>query len=379
MGKRKTHEEYTLEVERINPNIEVIGRYAGHSTKILHKNKICKHEFKSAPYCILQGVNCPVCSGHAIGQPPLYENSIWASSHRNFFSQYLSEEQMKTIMPYSNKKISVTCPYCGTIKEIAPHTLLAQGLGCICNDKRTFPNKFVYDVLSQLKIDFKPEYNPLWSNGLRYDIYLLEHNCIIENHGGQHYQECSLTDRTLKEEQENDRYKQKIAYNNGIKHYIILDCSQSTTNHIKHSIMSSDLPYLLGFTENDIDWDHATEYATKGSIKLVSDLYNSGMKVMEISNILHITDKYVYSLLRKAFNMGWSHNLGGNEKIQVYCIELDEVFKSVSQAANKTTACRRGIINILEGTGTYSGKTKNNEKMHWLTLESAIEQGYISS
>lgn len=378
MAKQKTHEKYVSQVQQINPNIEVVERYAGSFAKILHRNKMCNHEWKSTPTCILEGVNCPVCSGHTIGQPPLYENSIWASPYRNFFSEYLSEEQMKNIMPGSNKKIDVSCPYCGTVKQIAPHTLLAQGLSCICNDKRTFPNKFVYDVLSQLKIVFEPEYTPLWSKGLRYDIYLSEYNCIIENHGGQHYQECSLTSRTLQEEQENDRYKEELAYSNGISHYIVLDCRKSTTNHIKNSIMSSNLPCLLGFVESDINWNHATEYATKGSIKLVSDLYNSGMKVKEISDVLHITIKYTYSLLNKAFDMGWSQNMSGNRNIQVYCIELNEVFKSIAQAADKTTACRQGIMSNLNGLATYSGKTKNNEKMHWLTLASAIERGYIS-
>lgn len=378
MAKQKTHEKYVYELSIQNPNIEVVDRYAGALTKILHRNKICKHEWKSAPNYMLRGINCPICSGHSIGQPPLYENSIWASPYRNFFSQYLNEDQMKNIMPGSNKKINVSCPYCGTVKQIAPHTLLAQGLSCICNDKRTFPNKFVYDVLSQLKIDFKPEYTSPWSHGLRYDIYLLEYNCIIENHGGQHYQECSLTNRTLKEEQENDRYKKELACSNGIENYIVLDCSQSTMNHIKSSIMSSDLPRLLNFVESDIDWSHATEYATKGSIKLVSDLYNSGMKIAEISNVLHITYNYAHSLLCKAFDMGWSHNLSRNQNIQVYCIELDKTFKSISQAANMTTANRQGIMDNLNGIGTYSGRTKNNEKMHWLTLDSAIKQGYIS-
>ena len=48
-----------------------------------------------------------------------------------------------------------------------------------------------------------------WSENKRYDVYIPYLNCIVENHGEQHYNNSfkSLNGRTLEEEQKNDKYK----------------------------------------------------------------------------------------------------------------------------------------------------------------------------
>ena len=60
--KRKTHTDYVEEVSKINPNIEVLGRYKNAKTKILHKCKIDGYEWFATPDNILNGNNCPKCS-----------------------------------------------------------------------------------------------------------------------------------------------------------------------------------------------------------------------------------------------------------------------------------------------------------------------------
>ena len=61
MKKKKTHEEYVFEVQKINPNIEVIGRYNGDNIPILHKCKIDGNEWNPYPTNILRGSGCPLC------------------------------------------------------------------------------------------------------------------------------------------------------------------------------------------------------------------------------------------------------------------------------------------------------------------------------
>lgn len=61
MRRKKTHEEYVIEVAAINPNIEVIERYVGARTPILHRCKIDGHQWKPSPTNILRGHGCPVC------------------------------------------------------------------------------------------------------------------------------------------------------------------------------------------------------------------------------------------------------------------------------------------------------------------------------
>ena len=55
---------------------------------------------------------------------------------------------MTTIMPHSGKNIVLPCPNCGKLKSVKPCNLVNYGFGCICGDGQSFPNKFMYNVLS---------------------------------------------------------------------------------------------------------------------------------------------------------------------------------------------------------------------------------------
>ena len=58
----KTHEQYVKDVEMINSDIEVIGRYINARTPILHKCKIDGYKWMAIPYVILAGYGCPQCN-----------------------------------------------------------------------------------------------------------------------------------------------------------------------------------------------------------------------------------------------------------------------------------------------------------------------------
>ena len=137
--------------------------YVSDSIKIKHKCIICGYIWSVKPSNILQEKGCPVCGHHIIGPPPEYRNSIWNSEYKNLFSQYMTEEQMKTLMSHSGKKIMLPCLDCGELKSITPANLINEGFRCMCGDGQSFPNKFVYNVLKQLGIKVKPEYSPDWA------------------------------------------------------------------------------------------------------------------------------------------------------------------------------------------------------------------------
>jgi hypothetical protein len=311
----KTYEQYIKEANEKNQNIEVLGVYAGANTQILHKCKICNYEWNTSPRNILHGSGCPVCSGNIIGPPPEYKNSIWASELKEYFSKYLTEEQMKQYMPNSTKNVNAICPDCGKYKSIRIHQLKDQGIGCICGDGYSYPNKFVYNVLCQLNLNIKPEYSPRWAKRKRYDEYLIDYNIIIENHGKQHYtQQGSLTHRPLEKELENDQTKYQLAKENGIKDYVILDCRKSSMQWIKQSILESALPILLNFDEQDIDWMAADTYATNSLIKQASDLYNNGINASNIAKQLSTTCTSVTRWLKKATEIGWCNYISSQHK-----------------------------------------------------------------
>lgn len=301
----KSHDEYLHELSEKHPNIVVLGRYQNANTEILHQCQKCHYLWHETPCNLLHRKGCPVCIGKAIGQHPEYKNSIWASPYREFFSKYMNDDQMKTIMPYSNAKIDISCPDCHRIKAISPSVLLTHGLACICSEKRSFPNKFVNNVLKQLNLNIETEYSPIWSERLRYDIFLLDYNIIIENHGRQHYEECTMTNRTLAEEQANDAYKQSLAQTNSISEYIVLDCRKSDMQWIRKSIMSSKLPSILNFSDADVDWTKAMVDTRANSIKSVANMYNEGYNVHQISDVLNINGVTIRNWLRKATELEW--------------------------------------------------------------------------
>ena len=221
---RKSHQKYVDEVALKRPDIIVRGTYINNYTRISHQCKNCNYgsngEWNPTPEQILTyNSGCPVCCRPPlkIGQPPEYKNSIWASEYKDLFSKYMSEEQMKSIMPNSDKHIIVICDECGKPKTAIPNSIAERKtISCYCGDGNNYPNKFIYAFLQQLKIDFQPEYCPLWAQKKRYDFYIPSINCIIENHGCQHYDYGfeKIHGNTVAKTQQNDLIKQNLAKSN---------------------------------------------------------------------------------------------------------------------------------------------------------------------
>ena len=292
---------------KININPNYIANHSG--IKVFWKCKDCGHEWKNTVNERTNGRGCPVCSGRTIGSAPEYKNSIWASEHKEYFSKYMTEEQMKMYSIYSHNKVNVKCPDCGEYKNIIIYNLFTQGLGCKCSDGKSYPNKFLYALLDQLNIEYINEYSPNWSNRKTYDIYIPKLQCIIENNGMQHYKEThgSHKSRSLIEEQENDKYKKQIAIENGILHYIILDCRYSNIEWIKCSILNSKLPALLKFNEYEISWEQCDIFSNKNLVKELCKYYNdnSDILIKDLSKIFHINRVLVGKWLTIGDKYGW--------------------------------------------------------------------------
>lgn len=61
---RKTEDRYKEELFKINSNIELVGKYMGSNTPILHKCLIDDYVWLASPSSILQGSGCPLCYGN---------------------------------------------------------------------------------------------------------------------------------------------------------------------------------------------------------------------------------------------------------------------------------------------------------------------------
>lgn len=372
MVKFKTNEEYIKELSDRDIKLTPLEPYINVSTKILHQCNRCGFKWNITPYYVLDNPNrCPICNHKRVGQPPEYRNSIWANETlRNKLSVYLSDDIMKQHTVYSKQFVNVECPDCHRVRSIGVGQLTQQGFSCICNDGVSFPNKFVFNVLTQLGVRFKTEWAPTWSLGKIYDDYLFDFNMIIENHGIQHYETRTIfAERTLEEEQNNDIQKLRLAQENNIKHYIVLDCRHSTLEWIKDSIMHSKLPQLLNFNAEDINWNCALEFASKNLIREAALLWNQGEDINKIAIILGKSRVTIRKWLKVAAELEWCNydpqhskkyglSFGKNaSQKQVLCVELNRVFSSATEAAifinhkscSHVAACCRGQREIAGG------------------------------
>lgn len=58
----KTHEGFAKELQQINPNIEVIGKYVNSHTKIEFHCRVCGNNWKAAPQSLINRSGCPRCA-----------------------------------------------------------------------------------------------------------------------------------------------------------------------------------------------------------------------------------------------------------------------------------------------------------------------------
>ncbi|MGL6175100.1 MAG: hypothetical protein ACRC1P_10895 [Cellulosilyticaceae bacterium] len=246
--------KYYFKCHKFNPN---------------HKSKLCliNSITNASSYTILE---CEICN--SIGQYLMdRDGNLDAWSDKNKVDPF-------TVARCTHKKNWFNCLNCKEEKYISCSNYSRNGISCeYCGDGFSYPNKFMTNMCNQLNVAFETEKVFDWAVDKKYDHYIINKGFIVENHGMQHYSETGRnTERSLQEEQENDKLKRQLAFNNGIEHYIELDCRKSELEWIKNSIMNSELPKLMNFKEDDIDWVKCHEYACDSIVKEVCDLWNSG-------------------------------------------------------------------------------------------------------
>lgn len=230
-----------------------------------------------------KGIGCGLCNGKVCVSGV---NDV-LTVRPDLEKYFVNKEDATTNTIFSHNKVDLVCVDCNRVKSMAISTFVYYGLGCSCNDKNSYANKFITNLLTQLTAYFESEKIFAWAsiennnikklNGIKiYDHYLRDVDAIIENHGMQHFENINWRKnggRTFEEEQENDKLKRKLAIENNIKHYVELDCRKSELEWIKNSVMNSELPKLLVFKEEDIDWLECEKFALSNLVKEACDLW----------------------------------------------------------------------------------------------------------
>ena len=282
-------------------------------------------DYKTRPVKFRKGRRCAVCCNQKI---ILGINSIY-DTHPELLKYFVNIEDAKQCSASSKHKCLCKCPCCGYEKEMFTYNLIKQGFCCPnCSDGISYPNKFMANVLKciQLKqnnIEFCTEKTFEWSKGVihenpklcgnkRYDFYIkLDDLIIIECHGSQHYNaeffNGTNNKKTLVEEQMNDEIKRNLAISNGVSEdrYVVINCSTTTMRFMKKSIMESNLPKLLDFNEDDVDWEKCERAASSSLLNQCCDLWNVGIRnITKISEMIGVSYSTVIRYLSKGSDIG---------------------------------------------------------------------------
>lgn len=354
-----------------NRNLTITGRYRNEDNVRYYKYtcNICGWvEGSLSEYQIKKGVKCSCCSNRTVvkGINDITTTAPWMIK---FFQN--GEEEASNYTCCSGKYITPICPNCKTIlhKKIKISDIYTRGYFCsVCSDGCSYPEKFMYSVLKQLKINFIMQFTKKeasWCKNFRYDFYLPDFNCIIETHGIQHYQDAGFYGgRTFEEELENDKQKKELAELHRCKYYIV-DCRRSTKNWIKQSIIDSNILNCLCRSPSEIDWEECNSFAISNRCKEVCNLKADDPKLTaeDISKMTKISKSVVCKYLHVGTELGWCY-YGKNGKKRIKMLKDDkeigvfESVKSITKLEEYKNFCETTIQNVCRGhVDSYKGYT----------------------
>jgi len=339
-----------------------------------HESELCDI------HCFVGGqkgsIKCSQCNTIAITHPHLIEYLV---NKEDAYKHSLG----------SSKSILMKCPICGHERKYLIPTLIKNGFACQkCSDGISYPEKFMFNVLEQLlnNNNFQTQLSKTtfkWCKNYKYDFYIDNPNIIIETHGLQHYEDritgSWARSKTLQENQENDKLKEQLAKENGIENYIIIDCRESNMEWIKNNILKSDLLELLGVKEEDIDWLKCHEFACNSFVKVVCDLWNSGINnVSKIINKINMSRNTIIRYLKQGAELGWcdydpKEEYNNKNKRKIICLTTKEIFNCIVDASNKYNIHASNISYCCRHITQSIDKLQNNTKLVWMYYDEYLK------
>lgn len=362
-------------------------KYKNNSTKMLFRHNLkdgTYHTFYSTANAIIQGQGCGVCHGQQIS---IGYNDI-ATTNPYVASLFENKEETYLYTEWSGKSVNFKCPNCGHVrKKIISQVSRDNDICCpVCGDGYSYPNKFIYNCLLQIKEQFDfihREYSPNWCefdfHGKRktgtYDIYFSINNSkyICEMDGG-----LGHGNRTLCMNKEDslfiDKEKDRLAAENGIE-MIRIDCDYGRDGKfefIKDKILGSNLVNIIDFSS--VDFDKANIEAQSSLLIKACQLWNNGYSSQQIAESINVVGSTVTNYLKTGFKYEICDNYSSKESMyrshgrEIICLNTKKKFRSIVDGANYYGLFASDISKCCRRTGTYGG-IYNGEKMIWMYLD----------
>lgn len=355
-----------------NPHREIIK---WHSVKV-YDYTCLKDNYKSVikEADLDRNSGCPACSGKRVVKGI---NDLW-TTHPEVAKLLKNPEDGYIVNSGSHKTLEFVCPYCHSIFSKAVRDVVRYNRVCcnLCSDHKSIPEKFVANILNELKIKYITELSKTtfsWIGKYRYDFYIPSRNMIIELQGSQHFTN-TFKGQSLKKQQDIDKEKMELAINNNITTYMQIDCSDSSYEFLSREIMYSAFGVL--FDLSNVDLKECYKKSQKSLLIKSVELWNFRMLVKDIAKELNLFNGTVSDYLKRASSIGLCkydkhisrsraaiNNVKKNgivhKTIKVYCITTNEYFLSIKEAQNKyKSASHIGMVCVgkRKTSGKYNGK-----------------------
>lgn len=382
MPKTVTNEDFVKKLYEVNKNIKPLEEYRRCRDKIKFKCLIDGTIFESTPNNALRGHGCPLCgirkgsvnaTKTKISKSP---STLLGNKHPHLIP-YLKNKDDAFLYGYTSKlPVDWICLECNYEFSKPPFNFYNGSIvcpNCIKND--SYPNRFMFDILTQLEIEFEREYSPDWIKPKRYDFYFCKDNIeyIIEMDGRLHINE---------DVQKNDKEKDDAANEHGIK-IIRIDCDYINTNtryqFIKSNILKSELSNILDL--ESINFDQSNAFALKNEVNHVCELWE---KYKDLDEIQKDTKLTLYTI-KKYLNFGQENNMcsynheqcmedrkqkrieegkHGRSKM-VMCDQTGEIFSNM-KAAERKYHCNVSAF-FYQNRG-YAGQLSDGTKLTWTKI-----------
>lgn len=311
-----------------------IGRFHGTIKSQLYNGSHKAYEFTCDKcgcentlyeYHIEKGVGCSVCDNKrvVVGINDIPTTAPWMIP---YFQGGREEAEKYTCC--SAKKIIPKCPFCGRVKKEASavyHIYNNHGIGCVCKDGISVPNKFIFSVIEQLFTageigEFKNEKKADNEEGsyYYYDMYFKKDGkeYVVEMDGriGHGYipSKNSFVRESPKAAAIRDFKKDDLAEKNGWE-IIRIDADDSKYQYLKQQIEESELRNIVNLEL--VDWNKVFEFASKNIIKEVCDYKNKNPNAYttDTAKIFHIGKETIREYWIKGTELGWCYYNGKAE------------------------------------------------------------------
>ena len=351
-----------------------------------------KHYFDMTPTSfIYRGSRC-YCENPSISRVILGFNDIHTTRPDVEEWMHNKEDAYKYSMS-SKEKILWDCPDCKNTFEERICNVNSNRLSCpFCSDGISYPNKFMYNSLYQIKddLDFlEREYNPDWCkfefNGNercgKYDVYfgIDGKRYIVEMDGGLGHGNKVHTNSLLSQDEllQIDLIKDKLAEEHGIK-VIRIDCNYKTNDryaYILNNVLNSNLKDIIDLSK--IDFDLSNKHSTNSLIVKAGELWNQGLTAGQIRKELKIGEGTVTSYLKTASEIGVCDYSVEKSKARskyrkVYCVTFDTVYDTITEGANECKTSRDSVKRCCEDNNK-SVKNRDGISLKWMYYEDYLK------